>query len=232
MSSLWDWSSLLNSQQTFRDKNLAKFMTILVLVHALCFAIESTGKIEYSVVGPVPAEAIAEQKEPNNYLVQINKLRVNNIEKLLYLGASIGVFVVGANLGFRAADFQEMYKELNVLLMVYIASLVVSFLCNLISANTPPTLGNDNGVAPTPPQIYYSSADIFRLFPLQYPGTKNQGTVSPNRLGFVFWTTQWLLIITDLIQTVLLSYFSFGLVGAYTSAYPFGLLARSLKDAL
>jgi hypothetical protein len=229
MTSLWNWSSLLNSQLTLRDKNLAMFMSVLVFIHAVCFAIESTGRIEYNVVGPVPAEAIAEQKEPNNYLVQVNKLRVNNIEKLMYLGASIGVFVLGANLGFRAADFQEMYKELNVLLMVYIASLLISFLCNLLCANTPPTLESDNGSAPTPPLTYFSSADIFNLLPLKFPGTRNQGTVSPTKLSFVFWTAQWLLIITDLIQTVLLSYFSFGLVGAYTSAYPFGLLARSLK---
>lgn len=229
MSSLWKWSNLLDSQFTIRDKKLATFMAILVLLHALCFAIESTGRIHYKVIGPVPSEAVAEQLEPNNYLVQVNKLRVNNIEKLLYLGASIGIFVLGANLGFRAADFQEMYEELNVLLMVYIASLVISYVCNLLCANTPPTLENDNGVAPTPPLIYYDSADILKLFPLQYPGSKNQGTVSPTKLGFVFWTAQWLLIITDLIQTVLLSYFSFGLVGAYTSAYPFGLLARSLR---
>jgi len=231
MSSLWKWSSLLNSQLTIRDTKLATFMAILVFLHALCFAIESTGRIEYRVIGP-PATAVVEQLEANNYRVQINKLRVNNIEKLLYLGASIGVFVLGANLGFRAADFQEMYRELNVLLMVYIASLVISYLCNLVCANTSPNLESDNGVAPTPPITYYAPEDLLQILPLRYPGSKNQGVVSPTKLAFIFWTAQWLLIITDLIQTVLLSYFSFGLVGAYTSAYPFGLLARALTSSL
>jgi hypothetical protein len=201
---------------------------MLVFFHAVCFAIESLGRIEYSVTGISAKDAIAEQQDPNNYLVQINKIRVNNIEKLMYLGSSIGVFVIGANLGFKGASFQEMYKELNVLLMVYIASLLISFGCNLITANSPPTLENSNGVAPIPPLPFEGPLGVS----LVYPGSKNQGLVSPTKLGVIFWTAQWLLIITNLIQTVLLSYFSFGLVGAYTSAYPFGLLARYLAKSL
>jgi hypothetical protein len=165
------------------------------------------------------------QQEPNNYRVQINKLRVNNIEKLMYLGSSIGIFVVGANLGFRAANFLEMYEELNILLMAYIVSLIISYVCNLVCANGPSTLGNDNGDPPTPPIRYLDFLGI----PQITPGTKNQGIVSPTKLPLLFWTAQWLLIVTNLIQTVMLSYFSFGLVGAYTSAFPFGLLARALK---
>jgi hypothetical protein len=223
MTGLWKWSSVLNTSLVFKDPGLTTFLVILVVLHAICYAIEVTGQRIYKLYDPLtvsPTYAVLE--EASNWRVQLTKLRENNLEKLMYLAASIAVFVVGSELGFRAANFYTMYKELNLIFMIYILSLIISYWCNWICAMQPAGL-NPNGDPPlnlTGPGPLGGSVTV---------RTKNQGLVSPDRYGFVFWSAQWLLIICNQIQTVLLSYFSFGLVGAYTSGYPLGLLARALK---
>lgn len=222
----WNLSHVFNVELVTRDKDLAYFLLILTVIHAICYIIENTQPLIFTVYGDgalVPQELM--QHEPNNWRVQLNKVRVNNIEKLMYLGASIGVFVLGANLGFRAASFRTMYSELNLIFMVYLVSLFISYWCNWICSNTPANPLEPNGSPPINANGHYvtTAGAITRAIP-----SKNQGLVSPTRAGFVFWTAQWLLTISNLIQDVLLSYFSFGLVGAYTAAYPIGLLARSL----
>jgi hypothetical protein len=223
MSGLWKWSDVLNTKLILKDPGLSTFLIVLVILHAICYAIEVTEPQKYKLYDPLtvsPTYALPE--EPNNWRVQLTKLRVNNLEKLMYLAASIAVFVVGSELGFRAANFHTMYNELNLIFMIYIFSLIVSYWCNWICAMQPGGL-NPNG---DPPLNLTGAGPLGGSVTVR---TKNQGLVSPTRYGFVFWTAQWLLIICNQIQTVLLSYFSFGLVGAYTSGYPLGLLARALK---
>ena len=225
----WKLSEVFNVSLVTRDKDLAYFLLVLIVCHILCFIIENTQPLVFTVLGDglfVPKTA--SQNEPNNWRVQLTKIRVNNIEKLMYLGASIGVFVVGANLGFKAASFRTMYSELNLIFAVYLASLFISYWCNWICANQP---GNELQPNGTPPIDANGRYVTLAGAPTTITPTLNQGLVSPTRLGFVFWSAQWLLTICNLGQDVLLSYFSFGLVGAYTAAYPFGLLARSLSVA-
>lgn len=223
MSELWKWSNVLNTSLLLRDPGLATFLFVLIVLHAACFAIESTGRLSYKLYDPLTVSpTYALQEEPDNWRVQLTKLRVNNLEKLMYLGASIGVFVVGCDLGFRAANFRTLYEELNLIFMIYILSLLISYWCNWICAMQPAGL-SANGDPPL------NLTGVGPLGGTVTVRTKNQGLVSPTRFGFVFWSAQWLLIICNQIQTVLLSYFSFGLVGAYTSGYPIGLLARALR---
>jgi hypothetical protein len=232
MSALFQWSNVLNFDLVLRNRDLVRFMMMLVILHAMCFTLENTARPVFTVIGEgAEVPQVVTQQEPNNWAVQINKLRVNNIEKLLYLGTSIGVFVVGANLGFQAADFKTMYRELNLLFMVYIVSLVINLWANWICAQQPQDALNSNGAPPLDVNGEYQSFNTggIIVLPLLKKPSKNQGIVSAQRLPVLFWIAQWLLIITTLIQTVLLSYLNFGLVGAYTTAYPFGLLARALK---
>jgi hypothetical protein len=228
---VWEWSKLLNTELILRDKNLAYFMLGLIVLHATCFAIESTRKLKYTLLGggALIPETVEEQ-EPNNWIVQLTKLRENNLEKLMYLGTSIGVFVVGANLGFQAAGFSQMYNELNLIFMVYIASIAISYWANWICANQEGNPLNANGDPPIDKHAKYFNLAGAAVTPVAATFSKNQGIVSPYKTPLVFWIAQWLLIVTNLVQSVLLSYFSFGLVGAYTSAYPFGLLARALTS--
>jgi hypothetical protein len=222
----WNISHVLNVELVTRDKDLAYFLLVLTVFHIICFVIENTQPLKFTVYGDgllVPQTVVPQ--EPNNWRVQVNKIRVNNIEKLMYLGSSIGVFVVGANLGFKAASFRTMYSELNLIFMVYLFSLFLSYWCNWICANTPGNPLEPNGSPPIDKNGHYVTTEGANTTVI---ASKNQGIVSPTRLGFVFWSAQWLLTISNLIQDVLLSYFSFGLVGAYTAAYPLGLLARSL----
>jgi hypothetical protein len=215
---------VINTKLIFRgDPGLAKFLIVLLILHAICFAIESSRKLRYDLFDPLtvsPTYAI--EQEPNNWIVQLTKLRENNLEKLMYLAASIAVFVVGAELGFRAANFKTMYEELNLIFMIYLLSLFISYWCNWICAMQPGEL-SPNGDPPL------NLVGVGPLGGAVIVRSKNQGLVSPSHYGFIFWSAQWLLIICNQIQTVLLSYFSFGLVGAYTSGYPLGLLARALK---
>lgn len=223
----WNLSQVLNVDLVTRDKDLAYFLVALTVFHIICFVIENTEPLKFTVYGDgllLPQTVV--QQEPNNWRVQVNKIRVNNIEKLMYLGVSIGVFVVGANLGFKAASFRTMYSELNLIFMVYLVSLFISYWCNWICASTPANELEPNGEAPVNANGHY--VHPLTGAPAVVIPSKNQGIVSPTKVGIVFWTAQWLLIICNLIQDVLLSYFSFGLVGAYTAAYPIGLLARSL----
>lgn len=204
-------------------------MVGLTILHAACFAIESSRNLRFTLLGDgVVIPQTKEEQEPSNWVVQLTKLRENNLEKLMYLGTSIGVFIVGANLGFQAAGFTQMYKELNLIFMVYIASILISYWANWICANQEGNALNANGDPPVDKDASYFTLAGAPAIPAPSTLSKNQGIVSPYKNAIVFWSAQWLLIITNLIQSVLLSYFSFGLVGAYTSAYPFGLLARAL----
>ena len=225
----WEWSKLFNTELVLRDKNLSYFMVGLVVIHAACYALESTRNLKYTLLGDgVLIPQTKEEQEPNNWIVQLTKLRENNLEKLMYLGTSIGVFVVGANLGFQAAGCAQMYRELNLIFMVYIASIAISYWANWLCANQQGNPLNANGDPPFDRNAKFVNMSGAPVIPENSAFSKNQGIVSPYKTPLVFWSAQWLLIITNLIQSVLLSYFSFGLVGAYTSAYPFGLLARSL----
>jgi len=56
--------------------------------------------------------------------------------------------------------------------------------------------------------------------------------LSNSRNKFFFTVAQYLLEITFQMQTIILSYFSFGLVASYTASYALGLLSRSLGGKL
>ena len=55
--------------------------------------------------------------------------------------------------------------------------------------------------------------------------------LSPTRNVFFYHVAQYLLTMTYQIQTLILSYFSFGIVASYTASFSLGLLSRSLLEA-
>jgi hypothetical protein len=185
---------LFNTALFKKDKTMVKFLLTLLIIHASLYTIENTSTFTL------------------NFQTQVKKIRLNNIEKLLYLVVAIVVFVVGANLGFKGAGFAESYKELAIFFEIYIASLLVAFICNSLCAMTEPLIAplNENGNVPT------------------FPFPNGTPYLSPTRNKFFFTVAQYLLTITFQMQTILLSYFSFGLVASYTASYSLGLLSRSL----
>ena len=190
---------------------MAEFLVLTTLLHALCFTLENSRIIN------------------ENIRIQLNKVRTNNIEKLQYFATSVGVFVIGAHLGFSAGKFIDVYNALKIVFSVYIASLVVSFVCNFLCAMKQTTIVSANGYPPdgTFPSIIGNDGPI--LYALATGNPVGTPILSPTKLKFLYWTAQYLLVISNQIQTVMLSYFSFGFVGAYTVAYPLGLLSRSLQ---
>jgi hypothetical protein len=202
-----------------KDRDMAEFLVITVFAHALCYTLENSRIMN------------------QNIRIQLNKVRTNNIEKLQYFATSVGVFVIGAQLGFNAGKFIDVYRALRIVFAVYIASLVVSFICNWLCAMKQATLTSENGFPPetngtfppvigenpSTPVLYETFYNLLTGFPVGEP------ILSPTRRKFLYWFAQYLLVVCNQIQTVMLSYFSFGFVGAYTVAYPLGLLSRSLQ---
>lgn len=149
-----------------------------------------------------------------NFQIQIRKLRKNNIEQFLYLVSAIIVFVVASNLGFNATPFTESFYELKLFVYIYVISLVVAFICNSLCAMSEPIIPllDSNGEPPLP-----------GIYPNGVP------YLSKTRNNFFFNIAQYLLDISYKIQTIILSFIGIGIVAAYTVAYPFGLLSRSLN---
>ncbi len=180
-----------------KDKELIRFLLILIVIHICFYTIENTSVFT------------------RNLQVQIQKVRKNNVEQLLYLVCAIIIFVVGAELGFKAAGFRECYTRLSFFFEIYIASLIIAFICNSLCAQTAPivSLIDGNGETPTVP------------YPNGVP------YLSPTRNVFFYHVAQYLLTMTYQIQTLILSYFSFGIVASYTASFSLGLLSRSLLEA-
>ena len=93
------------------------------------------------------------------------------------------------------------------------------------------TITSENGFPPDekgsfPPVTGFPVPLLYESITGQPVGTP---ILSPTKLKFLYWLAQYLLVVCNQIQTVMLSYFSFGFVGAYTVAYPLGLLSRSLQ---
>jgi hypothetical protein len=151
-----------------------------------------------------------------NFQIQVRKLRKNNIEQFLYLVTSIIVFVVASGLGFNATSFTESFEELKLFVYVYVTSLVIAFICNALCAMTEPVIPqlDSNGEPPTPFLGNYPNGVPF---------------LSKNRNSFFFNIAQYLLEVSYKIQSIILSFIGIGIVAAYTVAYPFGLLSRSLQ---
>jgi hypothetical protein len=180
------------------DKNLQRFFIATVLVHMTLYTIECTHMFT------------------KNFQVQVRKLRKNNIEQFLYLISAIVIFVVASGLGFNATSFTDSFHELKYFVYIYVASLVVAFVCNSLCAMTEPVIPllDANGEPPTP---------TFGAYPNGVP------FLSKERNNFFFNIAQYLLQISYKIQSLILSYIGIGIVAAYTVAYPFGLLSRSLQ---
>jgi hypothetical protein len=151
-----------------------------------------------------------------NFQIQVRKLRKNNIEQFLYLITAIIVFVVASGLGFNATGFTESFQELKLFVYIYVISLVIAFICNALCAMTEPVVPqlDSNGEPPTP---------VFGIYPNGIP------YLSKTRNNFFFNIAQYLLEVSYKIQSIILSFIGIGIVAAYTVAYPFGLLSRSLQ---
>lgn len=149
-----------------------------------------------------------------NFQIQIRKLRKNNVEQFLYLITAIIIFVVASNLGFNATPFTESFHELKLFVYIYVISLAVAFICNSLCAMGEPIIPliDSNGEPPLP-----------GIYPNGVP------YLSKTRNRFFFNIAQYLIDISYKIQTIILSYIGIGIVAAYTVAYPFGLLSRSLE---
>ena len=191
-----------------KDRDMAEFLVLMTFLHCICFTFENSRIVNV------------------NIRTQLNKVRVNNIEKLQYFATSVGVFVIGAHLGFNAGKFIDVYNALKIVFAVYVASLLASFVCNFLCAMKQATIVSANGY---PPDGTFPPIIGPLLYPLVTGNPIGAPTLSPTKLKFLYWTAQYLLVISNQIQTVMLSYFSFGFVGAYTVAYPLGLLSRSLQ---
>ena len=179
-----------------KDKKLEFFLLLLLGIHIGLYVIECTSTFT------------------KNFQIQVRKIRKNNIEQFLYLISAIIVFVVGANLGFHAKGFSESFSELQLFFYIYIASLIIAFICNSLCSMTEPVIPllDANGEVPESP------------FPNGIP------YLSKERNKFFFDVAQYLLQITYKIQSLMLSYIGIGIVAAYTVSYPFGLLSKSLKE--
>jgi hypothetical protein len=180
-----------------KDKGLIQFLLILIVIHISFYTIENTSVFT------------------KNFQVQIQKIRKNNVEQLLYLVCAIVVFVVGAELGFTAAGFSECYRRLSFFFQIYIASLLIAFICNSLCAQTAPLISLIDGNGETP-KVPYPNGVPF---------------LSPTRNKFFYTVAQYLLTMTYQVQTLILSYFSFGIVASYTASYSLGLLSRSLLES-
>lgn len=189
-------SGIFNTDKIIVDKEMVKFLLILLVLHASLYTIENVDAFT------------------KNMRVQVQKIRKNNIETLLYLICAIIVFVYGAELGFKGAGFSECYSKLSFFFKIYIASLIIAFVCNILCAQTAPLISllNANG---EPPNAPYPNGVPF---------------LSKKRSAFFFTIAQYLLEVTYQIQTIILSYFSFGVVASYTASYSLGLLSRSLLE--
>jgi hypothetical protein len=73
---------------------------------------------------------------------------------------------------------------------------------------------DSNGEPPIP---------VFGIYPNGIP------YLSKTRNNFFFNIAQYLLEVSYKIQSIILSFIGIGIVAAYTVAYPFGLLSRSLQ---
>lgn len=196
-----------------KDRDMAEFLVLTLFLHALCYTLENSRVVN------------------ENIRIQLNKVRTNNIEKLQYFATSVGVFVIGAHLGFKAGKFIDVYNALKIVFTVYVISLIVSFVCNFLCAMKQATITSENGFPPDekgsfPPVTGLPGPLLYETLTGYPVGTP---ILSPTKLKFLYWLAQYLLVVCNQIQTVMLSYFSFGFVGAYTVAYPLGLLSRSLQ---
>lgn len=195
---------------------MAKFLVLMSFFHVLSFTLENSRIVN------------------ENVRIQLNKVRVNNIEKLQYFATSVGVFVVGAQLGFDAANFPDVYSALKLVFAVYVGSLLVSLVCNFLCAMKQTTVLSSNGFPPDiqgtfPPLVGTGSFVGHLEYALLTGEPVGSPILSRTSHKLLYWTAQYLLVVCNQIQTVMLSYFSFGFVGAYTVAYPLGLLSRSLQ---
>lgn len=181
------------------DKNLKRFFIVTILVHMALYTIECTHMFT------------------KNFQVQVRKLRKNNIEQFLYLISAIVVFVVASGLGFYATSFTDSYHQLKFFVYIYVASLIIAFVCNSLCAMTEPVIPllDANGEPPEP--------SLLGAYPNGVP------FLSRNRNNFFFNIAQYLLEVSYKIQSLILSFIGIGIVAAYTVAYPFGLLSRSLQ---
>jgi hypothetical protein len=180
-----------------KDKELIRFLIILIVIHITFYTIENTTVFT------------------KNLQVQIQKVRKNNVEQLLYLVCAIIIFVVGAELGFKGAGFRESYDKLSIFFEIYVASLIIAFICNSLCAQTAPIVSLIDGNGETPTEPYPNGVPY----------------LSPTRNVFFYHVAQYLLTMTYQVQTLILSYFSFGIVASYTASFSLGLLSRSLLEA-
>jgi len=191
-----------------RDKNLEKFLLVLILIHITLYIIECTSIFT------------------KNLQIQIRKVRKNNIEQGLYLVSAIIIFVVSSSLGFRAATFTESYHELKLFGYIYIISLFIAFICNSLCSMSEPIIPQLDSNGEPPPPVYNGFINKWI-----FPTSNGVPFLSRVKNNFFFNIAQYLIDISYRIQQIILSYIGIGIVAGYTVAYPFGLLSRSLLNS-